>query len=127
MEETVFIKQSGGGVTFSGGEPMLQHDFLLEALKACKSKGFNTLSILPVILLQRISSQLFLLLIFSCSISNIWMIKNIWNSQEFQTGRFWRITNLLAGSCNAIMIRIPVIPGYNDDPEHLEKLRQLHF
>lgn len=33
---------SGGGVTFSGGEPLLQPDFLLEALKLCKKMGIHT-------------------------------------------------------------------------------------
>lgn len=31
-----------GGVTFSGGEPLLQKDFLLEALKLCKENGIST-------------------------------------------------------------------------------------
>ena len=31
-----------GGVTFSGGEPLTQHDFLLECLKLCKKMGINT-------------------------------------------------------------------------------------
>lgn len=31
-----------GGVTFSGGEPLLQPDFLLEILKLCKESGINT-------------------------------------------------------------------------------------
>ena len=31
-----------GGVTFSGGEPLFQHDFLLECLKLCKKIGINT-------------------------------------------------------------------------------------
>ena len=31
-----------GGVTFSGGEPLLQPEFLLECLKLCKDKGINT-------------------------------------------------------------------------------------
>ena len=31
-----------GGVTFSGGEPLFQHDFLLECLKLCKTMGINT-------------------------------------------------------------------------------------
>lgn len=33
---------SEGGVTFSGGEPLLQTDFLLEILKKCKQFGINT-------------------------------------------------------------------------------------
>ena len=40
--ERIFMEQSGGGVTFSGGEPMMQHEFLLEALKACREHGYNT-------------------------------------------------------------------------------------
>ena len=41
-KERVFMEESGGGVTFSGGEPMLQHEFLLELLKACKLVGLHT-------------------------------------------------------------------------------------
>ncbi len=37
-----FYKTSGGGVTFSGGEPLLQTDFLAELLKECKLKGIHT-------------------------------------------------------------------------------------
>jgi len=37
-----FYQQSKGGATFSGGEPMLQIDFLNSLLKKCKSKDLNT-------------------------------------------------------------------------------------
>ena len=37
-----YFASSGGGVTFSGGEPLRQPEFLLEALKLCKSKGIHT-------------------------------------------------------------------------------------
>ena len=36
-----FIEQ-GGGVTFSGGEPLYQSEFLLEVLQLCKKAGINT-------------------------------------------------------------------------------------
>lgn len=34
--------ENHGGVTFSGGEPLLQPEFLLECLKLCKEKGIHT-------------------------------------------------------------------------------------
>ena len=36
------MEQSGGGVTFSGGEPLMQSDFLLETLQRMKKAGFHT-------------------------------------------------------------------------------------
>lgn len=41
-KEQVFMQESGGGVTFSGGEPLMQHQFLLEMLKACRKEGIHT-------------------------------------------------------------------------------------
>lgn len=37
-----YFDASGGGVTFSGGEPLLQYAFLTEALKKCKEAGIHT-------------------------------------------------------------------------------------
>lgn len=37
-----YYQKSGGGVTFSGGEPLLQPAFLLEMLKECKKAGIHT-------------------------------------------------------------------------------------
>ncbi|MDR1722523.1 MAG: glycyl-radical enzyme activating protein [Tannerella sp.] len=41
-KERVFMEESGGGVTFSGGEPLAQADFLAEALALCKRENFHT-------------------------------------------------------------------------------------
>ena len=37
-----YYRDSGGGVTFSGGEPLLQPSFVASVLKSCKEKGINT-------------------------------------------------------------------------------------
>lgn len=37
-----YFNSSSGGVTFSGGEPLLQPEFLLETLKLCKEEGIHT-------------------------------------------------------------------------------------
>lgn len=39
--ERVHIEQSGGGVTFSGGEPLMYPDFLLKMLKICGEHGLH--------------------------------------------------------------------------------------
>jgi len=39
--ERVHIEHSGGGVTFSGGEPLMHPEFLIEMLKACGEKGLH--------------------------------------------------------------------------------------
>ncbi len=36
------FRHSGGGVTLSGGDPLMQHEFARELLKACKAQGWNT-------------------------------------------------------------------------------------
>ena len=41
-KERTFMEESGGGVTFSGGEPLMQHDFLMEMLRICKKNGMHT-------------------------------------------------------------------------------------
>ena len=41
LKDEIFFKREGG-VTFSGGEPFLQSDFLIDLLKACKEKGIHT-------------------------------------------------------------------------------------
>jgi pyruvate formate lyase activating enzyme len=37
-----YFRFNGGGITFSGGEPLLQREFLLECLKLCRAEGINT-------------------------------------------------------------------------------------
>jgi len=41
IKDHVFYEQSGGGITFSGGEPLLQVDFLVEVLKVCKKHDLH--------------------------------------------------------------------------------------
>lgn len=37
-----YFESSGGGVTFSGGEPLMQPEFLKEMLRLCKEEGIHT-------------------------------------------------------------------------------------
>ena len=42
LKDRAFYETSGGGVTLSGGEPLLQADFALEILRKCKENGLHT-------------------------------------------------------------------------------------
>lgn len=42
LSDRIFMEESGGGVTFSGGEPFLQYGFLLEMVNRCRSEGVHT-------------------------------------------------------------------------------------
>ncbi len=42
LQDRIFYDESGGGVTFSGGEPMLQEAFLTDLLKECRKQGIHT-------------------------------------------------------------------------------------
>ena len=43
LEDVNFYEASGGGVTLSGGEPLLQSDFCLEICQQCKEQGISVI------------------------------------------------------------------------------------
>ncbi|MFW5705764.1 MAG: glycyl-radical enzyme activating protein [Bacteroidota bacterium] len=136
-KEAVFYTESGGGVTFSGGEPMLQHGFLLELLKACKTGGYHT----AVDTCGHAPPGHFKMIIPFTDLF-LFDLKLI-NSEDHlkYTGQYNRLIlenlDLLLQSERKVTIRIPVIPGINDGEEeinafigHLEKrksIREIHL
>jgi pyruvate formate lyase activating enzyme len=42
LENRPYYEASGGGVTFSGGEPLLQHRFIKEVFRQCREEGIST-------------------------------------------------------------------------------------
>ncbi len=41
MKDSLYYQNSGGGVTFTGGEPLVYPDFIIELAKKCKEAGLN--------------------------------------------------------------------------------------
>lgn len=121
--EDVFIKESGGGVTFSGGEPFFQPEFLLEALKACKDEGYHT-----IVDTSGYTTEAKLNSVIPFTDMFLFDIKHLDEKKHIElTGVSNRLilSNYLSllKSGKDLMIRFPVIPGYNDDINHLEQLR----
>ncbi len=123
--ETVFFDQSGGGVTFSGGEPLLQPEFLFELLDACGRKGIHravdTAGLVNSEILLEAAKRTDLFLY------DLKMIDPVMHKKWTGVGNEKIISNLklLADSGADINIRIPLITGVNDDKENIEKSAQL--
>jgi len=122
-KEDVFIKHSGGGVTFSGGEPLLQPEFLLSALKACKKKGIHT-----TVDTSGYAPRDRFIAIIPYTDMFLFDLKHMDEQRHIElTGASNKLIlsnyRLLLDSAKDILIRYPVIPGYNDEPANLEKTR----
>ena len=123
-KEKIFLNQSKGGVTFSGGEPMLQFEFLQEILKVCKTNGYHT----AVDTSGYSSAQKFLAILPYTDL----FLFDLKHMDEAKHIEFTGVSNrlifdnyqMLLESGKDIMVRVPVIPGYNDDPDHLDRLKQ---
>lgn len=109
-----YYRQSGGGVTLSGGEPLLQEDFCLEFLKRCKTEGLHTAADsnlhIPLHTLKRVLPFTDLILADIKCISP--ELHHKWTGASNET----ILENLLylSGAGFPVIIRIPVIPGVND-------------
>jgi len=117
-----FYDESGGGVTLSGGEPLLQQDFSLALLQACKEQdihtavdtsGFAPWQVLDCIrpyvdvflydlkLIDAARHQAF------TGVSNVLILQNL---------------RALAELGHTVAVRVPIIPGINDDDETLGQI-----
>ena len=110
---------SGGGVTFSGGEPLHQPGFLLACLDACRREGIHTAvdtcGFAPAAVAEAVAGAAHLLL---------WDLKHLDPARHHElTGAPLApiLANLEAAARRGarIWLRIPVIPGVNDDDANL--------
>lgn len=123
LKDTPFYEKSGGGVTFSGGECMLQPEFLAELLQACRQAGISTAvdtaGCVPYEYFEQILPYTDLFL---------YDIKCIPHQlhKEFtgaDNGVILENYRRLLSSGARVWVRIPVIPGFNDTLEEMAKLR----
>ena len=114
-KERPFFDQSGGGVTFSGGEPLLHPDFLVAALDACGSRhihrAVDTSGFAKTETLLRVAAHTDLFLY------DLKMMDAAKHKRYTGVDNRLILENLavLAKSGAAIQIRVPLIGGINDD------------
>jgi pyruvate formate lyase activating enzyme len=124
LQDKIFYKNSGGGVTISGGEPLSQSKFVAELLACCKKEGLHTaletsghgswkemekvLGFVDLLLfdIKHLDSNLHQK---TTGIKNNILLENLQK----------------AAATNNIWLRVPLIAGFNDSTAHIKKIALL--
>ena len=121
LEDRDFYEESGGGVTVSGGEPLIQKDFTLALLKAVRDEKIHTaLDTCAFVPRSAIEEAL--------EVTDMFLVDFKHADAEAHrrlTGQSNEVikNNLLflSGKGAKIEIRIPFVPGCNDSDENMEQ------
>ncbi|MBR6645880.1 MAG: glycyl-radical enzyme activating protein [Clostridia bacterium] len=119
MKDADFYPGSNGGVTFSGGEPLLQADFCAKIAKKCKEQNIHVL----VDTAGCVTYANFEKILPYCDL--FYFDLKASNNKEFEKacgGNFDLVTDNLKklASVSNVIVRMPIIPGYNDNAEYIE-------
>ncbi len=117
-KDRVFFEESGGGVTFSGGEPLSQPEYLAEVLELCREKeihtAVDTCGFAAPDVLDRIAPKVDLFLFDLKTMDEQKHVSSTGESNRMILENLKR----LADSGRKIVIRMPIVPGLNDDEEN---------
>ena len=130
MEEVLrdrpFYRNSGGGVTISGGEPLQQWEFVSELCETLRRSGVHTVletaGYAPWKHLERVLRHVDLVLydvkhlepekhLEGTGVDNRLILENLRRTAEKTAATIW--------------IRVPLIAGYNNSPSHIRRLTLL--
>ncbi len=122
-KDATMFRRSGGGVTLSGGEPLVQHEFAAELLKACHAQGWNT-----AMETTGLGSELAIKSVIPHVDTVLLDIKST-NSNAHK--EFTGVTNEIIlknaqdiSKLSNTIIRVPIIPGFNYSVEEVESIAE---
>ncbi|HUU03975.1 MAG TPA: glycyl-radical enzyme activating protein [Myxococcota bacterium] len=121
--DRAFFDDSGGGVTFTGGEPTRQAEFLLEMLGRMKDLGIHTAVETCGLFAEDLIGKLSGLVdLFLFDIKHISAERHLRATGASNTGILSNYRKVLAMVGDARLIpRIPLVPGFNCDPDSIGK------
>lgn len=123
VKDRAFYENSGGGVTFSGGECMLRFDFLLSILKKCRESGIHT----AVDTAGHIEWRKFeeVLPYVDLFLYDIKCMDGEKHKKYVGVGNELILDNLkkLLERGARVWVRVPIIPSVNDSEEEMRKIR----
>ncbi len=119
LRDRAFYETSSGGVTLSGGEPLLQREFAIEVLTQLKAAGIHTAvetaSNLPW---ETIESALPVTDLVMMDLKHMDSAKHRW-ATGVPNERILANARRLAQTGKPILFRVPVVPTVNDTPEEI--------
>ena len=122
LKDKIFYDESAGGVTFSGGEPLLQYKFLSEVLRECRQNGINTaIDTSGYISINYFNSVYDFTDYF---LFDLKLIDDDLHKKYTGVSNKLILSNLkiLAERGEKVVIRIPLIPGITDTKENLSQI-----
>ena len=122
LKDELFYQKSGGGVTFSGGEPFEQSAFVLRTAELCKEHGIHTA-------VETCGAVSWPLLEASLPLIDLYLF----DVKVIDSSRHERLTGVpneriidnfkrLAAAGAKMRVRVPIIPGCNDSDEDLRAI-----
>lgn len=122
LKDEIFYDQSGGGVTFSGGEPMLFYHFLKKILTKCKVRGINTaVDTSGFVQIESFEEIYSLVNYFLYDLKIIDSEKHI-HFTGVDNSLILENLKILSGLGSKIRIRIPLIPSITDTESNINDL-----
>ena len=123
LPDRPYYDATGGGVTVSGGECMLHIDFLEAFLRLCHKNGLrtavDTAGNVPFSAFERILPHADLFLYDVKCVTEETHIAGTGASNRLILDNLRR---LLKTRADSIIIRVPVVPGFNDSEEEIGKI-----
>lgn len=118
-KDLIFYDEAGGGVTFSGGEPLMQWEFLYELLVKCRSEGIHTALDTSGYASWEVMEKL--LSYIDLFLYDVKLVNDEEHMKYTGVSNKNILDNMkkLSASGKRIYARIPIIPGINDHEKNI--------
>ena len=124
-QDSFYYMRSGGGMTLSGGESMLQPDFAIDLLRACHDMGINTAIETTAIakweVIERFLPHLDYTLL---DIKHMNSEKHMEFTNQPNERILENAVRIAESGMTDLTIRVPVIPTFNHTPEEIRDIAE---
>lgn len=122
----IYFEATHGGVTFGGGEPLLQSNFILEFIsKAPKTWNYNVETSLSVPFqdIEKIAHQISMFFVDIKSLNPSIYEKYTGSVLDLAKENLIKLKNLIG--LDKITVRVPIIPGYANESDQIATINEL--